>query len=176
MSYTLQYSLGNITVADLTLNTQTSLGLPGRNYAGYGAVVDQNQLSLLENFASANSSGPANAIPGQTWYDSSTHLYKINTSTTLTPQWITFLVSGGPATFTNLTVTGVANIATANITAANVTTANLTTANITTANIATANIGNAFTTVLSTGSNSTAGTVTGDWTLTAGSTFQATYA
>ena len=36
--------------------------------------------------------------------------------------------------------------------------------------------GSVQTTTLTTGSNSTAGTVTGDWTLTAGSTWQATYA
>ena len=52
MAYTLTYSIGTITVVDSTLNTQTSLSLPGRNYAGYGQPVDQNQISILENFAS----------------------------------------------------------------------------------------------------------------------------
>jgi hypothetical protein len=63
MAYTLVYSGGNITVVDGTLNTtNTSLALPGRNYSGYGSPVDQNFVSALENFASANASGPVNTI------------------------------------------------------------------------------------------------------------------
>ena len=140
MAYTLQYSLGNITVSDSTLNTQTSLSLPGRNYAGYGSPVDQNMLSMLENFAGTNP--PNNPIPGQSWYNSSTRILSINTSTSLTPTW-TPLLSGSSAnaTFGNLTVTGV-----------------LTTNNITT------------------GGNTIPGTVTGNWTLTPGSRWNATYA
>jgi hypothetical protein len=44
------------------------------------------------------------------------------------------------------------------------------------ANITTANVGNVFTSVLSTGANTSPGSMTGTWTLTAGSTLQATYA
>jgi hypothetical protein len=134
MSYTLTYSIGTLTVVDTTLNTQTSLGLPGKNYAGYGQAVDQNQLSLLENWAS-NTAGPRLPIPGQTWYDSSNVQYKINTSTTLMPVWTQIALDGSSVTFSSVT-----------------------------------------TPVLTSGSNATAGTITGNWTLTAGSKLQATYA
>lgn len=87
MSYTINYSIGTITVVDSALNSQTSLNLPGRNYAGYGRPIDENQISLLENFASYPNTGPSNPIPGQTWYDSATAKLKVNVSTTLTPNW-----------------------------------------------------------------------------------------
>lgn len=56
-----------ITVEDSTINNQTSLRLPGRNSTAYGAVIAENFLHLLENFA--NSSEPSNPIEGQMWYD-----------------------------------------------------------------------------------------------------------
>ena len=56
-----------LTVADQTLNTQTSLTFVGKNYAGYAPVVANNFLHLLENFA--NNSAPNNPIEGQLWYD-----------------------------------------------------------------------------------------------------------
>ena len=70
MAYNLQTSVGNVTVVDGTLNTtSTSLALPGRNYAGYGAPVVANWLSLLEHFASSGNTGPSNPLPGQLWWD-----------------------------------------------------------------------------------------------------------
>ena len=56
-----------LTVADQTLNSQTSLTFVGKNYAGYAPVVANNFLHLLENFA--NNSAPDNPIEGQLWYD-----------------------------------------------------------------------------------------------------------
>jgi hypothetical protein len=88
MPYTLTYSLGSIVVNDFTLNTQTSLTIPGYDAAAYGQPVDQNQISLLENFASSTS-GPANAIPGQLWYDNTARILKVNNSVDLTPNWST---------------------------------------------------------------------------------------
>jgi hypothetical protein len=94
MAYTLAYSGGTITVNDGTLNSQTSLSLPGRNYAGYGTFIDQNQLSMLENFASATS-GPSNSIKGQVWFDASNNTLKYNTSSTRgTPTWVSTVASG----------------------------------------------------------------------------------
>lgn len=129
MSYTLTYSIGTLTVVDTTLNTQTSLSLPGKNYAGYGQFVDQNQLSILENWASYNS-GPNLPIPGQTWWDVPNAEFKINTSTNPAPLWKSVAIQGLPVQFPSIT----------------------------------------------TGGATTPGTFTGAWTLTAGSTFQATYA
>jgi hypothetical protein len=143
MAYTLTYSLGTITVIDTTLNNQTSLNLPGRNYAGYGQPVDQGLLSLLENFAA--STPPANPIPGQTWFDTTTKLLKLNVSGNATPNWATIISSGGG---------GDIDITVGNITVLN----QITTDTITT------------------GGPTIPGTVTGNWTLTAGSRFNASYA
>jgi len=56
-----------ITVYDNTSSQDTSLTFPGRNVTGYGQIIGENFLHLLENFASANP--PINPIEGQLWYD-----------------------------------------------------------------------------------------------------------
>lgn len=58
---------GSITVEDQTINQETSLGFVGKNYTGYSAVLAENFLHLLENFAAATP--PENPIIGQLWYD-----------------------------------------------------------------------------------------------------------
>lgn len=106
MAYTLTYSGGTITVTDGTINTtSTSLSLPGRNYAGYGAPVDQNLVSMLENFASSTS-GPAAPIKGQLWFDSTSVLLKYNTSSTITPNWVAIAGIDNDVSFGNVTVNG----------------------------------------------------------------------
>ncbi len=57
-----------ITVFDNTSSTDTSLVFPGRNVTGYGQIIAENFLHLLENFASATA--PVNPTEGQLWYDS----------------------------------------------------------------------------------------------------------
>jgi microcystin-dependent protein len=56
-----------ITVYDTVSNTDTSLNFPGRNSTGYGQIIAENFLHLLENFA--NSTAPVNPTEGQLWYD-----------------------------------------------------------------------------------------------------------
>jgi hypothetical protein len=58
------------TIDDAALDTTTDLSLVGKNYSGYGQVVNQNFVKLLENFNS--SSQPANPIQGQLWFNNST--------------------------------------------------------------------------------------------------------
>ena len=53
---------------DNTSSTDTTLTFPGRNVTGYGQIIAENFLNLLENFASPNE--PVNPIEGQLWYDS----------------------------------------------------------------------------------------------------------
>jgi len=74
-----------ITVADLSLNTQTSLTFPGKNYAGYAPVIAENFLHLLENFA--KNTAPSNPVEGQLWYDNSAgvELLKVYDGTTWNP-------------------------------------------------------------------------------------------
>ena len=64
-----------ITVFDNTSSTDTSLVFPGRNVTGYGQIIAENFLALLENFASANE--PVNPVEGQLWYDSSNGVLQI---------------------------------------------------------------------------------------------------
>lgn len=72
MSYTISYTdtanKGTITVEDGTINRETTLGFPGRNTTSYGAVVAENFLHLLENFAATTE--PSQPVEGQLWYDS----------------------------------------------------------------------------------------------------------
>lgn len=105
MAYTINYSGGTITVADGTLNVSTSLSIPGRNYAGYGGPVDQNMVSLLENFAYYTAS-PPNPIKGQTWYDTTNNLLKYNTGAVGSPNWVSVAGIGNNVTFNNITATG----------------------------------------------------------------------
>jgi len=72
MAYTINYTdianKGTITVEDGTVNRETTLGFPGRNTTAYGAVVAENFLHLLENFAATTA--PSQPVEGQLWYDS----------------------------------------------------------------------------------------------------------
>jgi len=67
ISYTDSVNKGAITVSDNTLNTETTLSLPGRFTTAYGQAISENFLHLLENFASA--SAPERPVEGQLWYD-----------------------------------------------------------------------------------------------------------
>lgn len=73
MTYSIKHSdpsKNDITVYDNTVNTETSLAFPGRTYAGYGRLIAENFLHLLENFA--GEAEPTNPTEGQLWYDSAT--------------------------------------------------------------------------------------------------------
>tara|TARA_R110001592_G_scaffold84749_4_gene250396 strand:+ start:610 stop:1455 length:846 start_codon:yes stop_codon:yes gene_type:complete len=71
------------TVQDGVLNTQTDLKFIGKGYAGYGEVIHENFLHLLENFA--NSSAPSKPIVGQLWYDSGAQKLKVYTGANFVP-------------------------------------------------------------------------------------------
>jgi hypothetical protein len=177
MAYTIVKSDGTVltTIADGTINTtSTSLGLPGKNYAGYGQPMDTNMVHQLESYA--NTSPPANPLRGQLWYNiSNSILYVCPTDgETNGSNWsaITLTAAGGVTTFGNISVTG--NITCNNIVATNNSNANAitvsyltvtTSANIANSNITTANITTLRTTTITTGANSTAGTLTGTITI-----------
>ena len=63
------------TVQDSVLNTQTDLSFVGKGYDGYGEVINENFLALLENFS--NTSAPSKPIKGQLWYDETNSKLKI---------------------------------------------------------------------------------------------------
>ncbi len=178
MAYTIVKSDGTVltTIADGTINTSsTSLGLPGRNYAGYGQSLDTNFVHVTENFA--DSTPPANPLRGQIWYDTSDTTLKVcptdGESNSLAWLSLTSTASGGNTTFGSVNITG--NATANNFTATNEVTANAFTAGYLTisanatiadASITTANIGTLTTTAITTGSATTPGTLTGIWTVT----------
>lgn len=78
MAYTIKTTNGSTiaVIQDATLNTiATSLTLVGRDYAGYGAFLNENFVYLLENFAA--NTAPSYQITGQLWYDTSVKTLKV---------------------------------------------------------------------------------------------------
>jgi hypothetical protein len=69
MAYDVNKTSGSLltTIPDGTLDVSTSLRLLGKNYAGYGEILAENLVALLENFNSA--AAPSNPVTGQLWYD-----------------------------------------------------------------------------------------------------------
>lgn len=95
MPYTINKTNGGYltTISDGNLDDSTSLTLIGKNYPGYGEILNENFVKLLENFS--NSSAPAKALPGQLWWDSATKTLKVNTAL---DQWK--IISGSTASST----------------------------------------------------------------------------
>jgi hypothetical protein len=58
-------------------NTSTSLNLLGKNYLGYGELIAENFVHLLENFAS--SIAPISPVTGQIWFNTGERRLKLNT-------------------------------------------------------------------------------------------------
>ena len=82
MAYNLVTSSGTalVTLADGTTNTtRTSLTLIGKNFAGYGAFLNENFVKLLENFS--NSTAPSNPIEGQLWWNNTTKVLQVRSGT-----------------------------------------------------------------------------------------------
>jgi len=176
------------TIQDGTINTtSTSLGLPGRNYAGYGRNIDTNFVRMLENFA--NDTPPANPLKGQLWFNTITNTLCICPSDgmTVAANWIvlTSASSAGDTVLGNVRVTGdfVANTAptgtfgqpnynpgsTASLNIVNsdtLTTRLATVSSALTANLATvttANLSVTNTRLISTGSQTNEGNLRGSW-------------
>jgi hypothetical protein len=82
MSYIINLPNGQTlgSVADGTINnTATSLTLVGRNYSGYGQIIQNDLIALLVNFAYNVS--PGNPNTGQIWYDTGNTVAKVWTGT-----------------------------------------------------------------------------------------------
>lgn len=79
--YTINKTNGGFltTVADGTIDNSTDLTLIGKNYSGYGEILNENFVKLMENFAS--SSQPASPLAGQLWWDLSNNSLKVYTGT-----------------------------------------------------------------------------------------------
>ena len=70
-------------VQDSILNDQTDISFVGKGYAGYGEVIAENFLHLLENFS--NTTAPGKPIKGQIWYDESSAKIKVYTGSSFQP-------------------------------------------------------------------------------------------
>jgi hypothetical protein len=81
MAYTINLTDGTIfaVIADGTINTDSSMTLVGKNYAGYGEFLDENFIKLLEN--SSNTTAPGAPLVGQLWWDKTNNLMKVYTGT-----------------------------------------------------------------------------------------------
>lgn len=81
MAYNISLTNGEplVTIADGSVDINyTSLSLIGKNFAGYGQLMNENWVHLLENFA--NATEPNNPIVGQLWYDTNSKIMKARTS------------------------------------------------------------------------------------------------
>lgn len=185
MAYTIVKSDGTIltTIADGQINTtSTSLGLPGRNYAGYGQTLDTNFVHMIENFA--DSQPPPNPLRGQLWYNTNNQTLYVcpEDGETIVNAWFALAsTSSGATTFGSVTVTGnlTANNAsiTNNLIASNISCTNINVANSAVIENATAinlEVGNFETQNITTGGSNIAGNITGNWSFTPGSTLNTT--
>ena len=178
MAYTIIRSDGSTltTIQDGTINTSsTSLGLPGRSYAGYGQSINTNFVRLVESFASG--SPPSNPLKGQLWFNTGTGTLNVCPAdgTLTASSWLTLASTGssGTTTFGNIHVTG--NLDANNITATNAfvgdtitvrladVTGTLTALN---AELTNATLANTTTQLITTGDPNDAGTIQGSWTAT----------
>jgi hypothetical protein len=164
------------TIADGTINTtSTPFGLPGRNFAGYGQAVDTNFVHQLENFAdSSPPPNPLRGQLWYNTNNSTMYVCPADGETNAA-NWFALALtsSGGTTTFGSVTVQGSlqANTVTAisSVTSAEGIFTNLAIsgiANINGANISSLSVGTLTTTAITTGSSATPGTLTGTWTVT----------
>jgi hypothetical protein len=85
-------------VDNAELDNSTDITFVGRNYSGYGEVFNENFLRLLENFA--NTTQPAKPITGETWFNSSDNIKKLNVYDGIKFKSIANLqISSNPPTF-----------------------------------------------------------------------------
>jgi hypothetical protein len=70
MPYILNKTNGTklVVLEDASLDLTTSLSFVGRNYSGYGEIINENLLKLLENFS--NTTPPSRPLMGQLWFNS----------------------------------------------------------------------------------------------------------
>ena len=86
------------TVQDSILNSQTDISFIGKGYAGYGEIVAENFLNLLENFS--NTTAPSKPIKGQLWFDESEGRLKVYNGSSFNPLGGARYQSATPATQT----------------------------------------------------------------------------
>lgn len=80
-------------VPDRTVDVTTPIKLLGKNYPGYGEIMAENLVQMLENFS--NPAEPSNPITGQFWWDSASRVISVYDGVKWNPIGGTDLI-GGP--------------------------------------------------------------------------------
>ncbi len=85
MAYTINRTDGTIvaTITDGTINTSTSLTLFGKSYSGFGELLNEDLVKLLEN--SASTSAPTAPLRGELWFDTNVNQLKVYDGTQFEP-------------------------------------------------------------------------------------------
>lgn len=80
MPYTINRTNGSFvtTITDGKIDNTTDITLFGKNYTGYGEILNENLVKLMENFA--NSAAPISPQIGQLWWDTNSKTLKVSTS------------------------------------------------------------------------------------------------
>jgi len=85
MAYTINKTDGTVvaTITDGTIDNTTSLTLFGKSYSGFGELLNENLVKLLENQSST--SAPTAPLKGELWFDASTNQIKVYDGTSFKP-------------------------------------------------------------------------------------------
>jgi len=85
MAYTINKTDGTVvtTITDGTVDNATSLSLFGKSYSGFGELLNENLVKLLEN--SASTSAPSTPLRGELWFDTSSNQIKVYDGTSFKP-------------------------------------------------------------------------------------------
>lgn len=75
MPYVIRKTDGTVQLIlqDGAVDSSLGINLVGRSFTGYGELIAENFVKLLENFS--NDTAPANAIEGQLWFDRQNNQY-----------------------------------------------------------------------------------------------------
>ena len=72
-----------VTITDGTIDNSTSLTLFGKSYSGFGELLNENLVKLLEN--SASTAAPVAPLRGELWFDNTTNQLKVYDGTSFKP-------------------------------------------------------------------------------------------
>lgn len=92
MPYVIRKTDGSIQLIlqDGVVDQSTGLALVGRSYTGYGELIAENFIRLLENFSS--NTAPTNPLVGQIWYNKTNNEFQYYANN----QWQTMVKIGDP--------------------------------------------------------------------------------
>ena len=91
MSYEINKTDGSalVTLTDGTIDTSTSLTLFGKSYSGFGELLNENLIKLLEN--SSSTSAPTAPLTGELWFDTSNGQLKVYNGSAFEPTAFTII-------------------------------------------------------------------------------------